>query len=224
MALTRADVLMWEEIAPLVSAAPRVLEIGQANWYGDVMPDERDADPDPFVVARNFYKRMMPGATFTAIDKHGRPGAIDLDLNEDISGHFEKRADVWQRLNVIINTGTAEHVFNQQRLFGMVNSFCSRGGLMIHAAPITGWWEHGFYLYNPTFFADLAAANGYEVVYLSQWNRNYGQVTRLANFGDARPQVGDSMLYVVYRKVKDAPFVVPMQGRYKGAEALPDAK
>lgn len=248
MALTRADVLMWEEIAPLVPRAPRVLELGQANWYGDVMPWPADVPEgqghhwptaDAFAIARNFYRRHMPGGTFTSIDKHGRDGSIDWNLNVPVGASAELSG---KRFDVVINTGTGEHVFGQQQFFETVHDTCTapkeiRGdipfdlkpfrvpcGLMIHAVPICGWWEHGFYCYNPTFFADLAAANDYEVVYLSQWNRNYGTVTRLASFADARPQVGDSMLYVAYRKTKYSPFVVPMQGRYKGAEAIPDIR
>jgi hypothetical protein len=232
MALTKADVLMWREIAPLVPTAPRVLEIGQANWYGDVQPDAVDTPPGgnwrdgdgPFVTARNFYSRMMPESSFASVDKHGPDGeAIDLDLN---------KVGVLRRLNsfnVVINTGTGEHVFDQENLFRSMHDACSYlgfdcRGLMIHAAPMSGWFQHGFYNYHPTFWSDLAAANGYEIVYLSQFNLTFGRVDRLQSLSQAHPQQGDSMLYLVFRKTKDAPFCVPMQGRYKGAEAIPDPR
>lgn len=230
MALTRADVEMWREIAPLVPASPRVLEIGQANWYNDVSPDVRDLPTsttsanDPatlFVIARNFYLRHMPGATFAAVDRHGREDDRTV-LRGDLNKPIGARSDGPFGYEVIINTGTCEHVFNQAQVFTTIHESCVPGGLMIHAAPLTGgWWNHGFYCYSPTFFADLQAANGYELVYLSQFDFTRGIVQALSGYAWVKPGPGDQMLYVVWRKTTDRPFAVPMQGRYKGAVPIP---
>lgn len=236
MALTKADVAMWDDLKSrrLIPDRPQVLEIGQANWYGDVPPHPDDDAPAMadgshlFEIARRFYRRMMPGCKVEAVDKHG-PNAAAVDLNEPQPFVASGGA------NVVINTGTAEHVFNQARLFETIHDACAGpkeirgdipfdlkplripGGLMIHAAPLGGWHNHGFYNYHPTFWADLGAANGYELLYLAHFDFTRGEVTRLGAFRDVVPGPADSMLYVVFRKTRGDAFVVPMQGRYAGA-------
>ena len=194
MALTRADVETWADLArnKLVPARPRVLEIGQANWYGDVPPPAGCDDPCPFKVARKWYKQVLDYASITALDFHG-PDAVRADLNGAVSleGVFD----------VVINTGTSEHVFDQRRLFETVHDFCEPGGLMVHAVPCGGWEDHGLYTYQPCFFRDLAAANGYLGLSSNVWS-----------FGERSP---DRMLYVVMKKTRPGPFRVPIQGKYR---------
>ena len=43
---------------------------------------------------------------------------------------------------------------------------------MLHILPFIDWINHGFYNFNPIFFADLAASNEYEIVKMSFANRN----------------------------------------------------
>jgi hypothetical protein len=69
--------------------------------------------------------------------------------------------DLDRQFHVVINSGTAEHVFNACQFFKTVHERTFPGGLMIHAFPFVGWLDHGFYNFNPTLIADLAAANQY---------------------------------------------------------------
>ena len=32
---------------------------------------------------------------------------------------------------------------------------------MLHGMPFSGWYDHGFYNFQPTFYLDLAIANNY---------------------------------------------------------------
>lgn len=206
MALTAADVRLWRDllVSGLIPLNPSVLEIGEANWYGDVDPadvapslDLSKANGCPFAIAKAFYWSVIGFSSITAIDKHGKH-AHDFDLNKPLP---------WRELRppfeVIINSGTAEHVFDQRQLFETIHDAGAPGCLMVHACPHTGWREHGFYCYQPTFFRDLAAANGYEILRLR---------VEIVGQGD-----DDTMLYVAMRKRKGSgKFVVPMQGRYAG--------
>jgi len=190
MALTKAAVEMWASLkgGGAIVDCPRVLEIGQANWYGDA-PSLWVGDP--FQVARSFYAEALNYSAITAIDLHAPPGALPLDLNEPLDFHGST-------FDIVINSGTTEHIFDQRQVFQTIHEACCVGGLMVHSVPVRGWLDHGLYSYQPTFFYDLAYANRYEQVYWREVD-----------------VAGDVELYVVFRKLQDTPFEVPMQGRYR---------
>ncbi len=196
MALTAGDVTFWAELARLgaIPPAPHVLEIGQANWYGDVPPPAGCEDACPFAVARKWYRKVLGYQSIIAIDMHGRD-ALALDLNKPLP----LSADV--TFDLIINTGTLEHVFDQRQAFQTIHERCKTGGLMVHAAPTAGWKDHGFYVYSPCLFTDLARANAYEWVFAQAYE--FGQGT------------GDVMQYSALRKAWDVPFRVPQQKKYR---------
>lgn len=219
-----------------------ILEIGQANFYGDFNPrqieqdaarwpsaDERVdyrkriseylANPDPndpgFRLAEFIYNVLFDYQSIHAID--GDPLAYradKLDLNV--------RIQPAKCYDVVFNHGTAEHIFNVANVFKIMHDATLYGGLMLHEAPFTGWVDHGFYCLQPTLFYDVAAANDYEII--GVWiehlrSKTYFEiesrehVLRMAKC-DQLPY--DSMLFVVFRKRIDAPFKVPMQGVYTG--------
>jgi len=244
MALTVIDYTIWRGLrdAGLVPAGLEVLEIGQANWYGDLDPAmlrdvidqyaEPDSRPDMhyklthaltakgehwlFDVAEVFYEAVLRRRTITAIDLHGSPHAHEEDLNEPL--RFG-----WGQFGIVINSGTAEHVFDQRQLWRTIHERCKPGGMMMHALPLWGWLDHGFYNYHPTFVTDVAAANGYEVV--GWWYAEIGTpylqpVARPEDFGSiarSRGTAVSAMQYVLFRKPADErPFAVPIQGYYAG--------
>jgi hypothetical protein len=224
-----------------------ILEIGQANWYGDKNPwdlraliaDIADAErrqrmlerfdslftitdgvgnylnsTGHFDTAELFYDWIFQPLETYAIDLHGTDSARPWDLNT-----FKVS---WEN-EVVINNGTAEHIFNVAQVFRTMHDACKVGGLMIHDAPFTGWVDHGFYCLQPTLFYDLARVNNYEL--LSVWVCNVAAkshwiiecregVHELAKAGTL-PDNG--MLLVAFRKTVDSPFAIPMQGVYEGA-------
>jgi hypothetical protein len=231
MALTSGDYKLWRDLkaAGHIPPRPRVLEIGQANWWGDVPLDQLRADgvevpiafdgEHAFHVARAFYKHVLDFSEIVAIDKHGTAEAIDLDLNSplplDLVPNRPLSAEA-RRFDIVINTGTAEHVFNQCQLFASIHDATKAGGLMVHAAPLDGWHDHGFYRYEPCFWRDLATANGYRLVYALLWGRPPAPAPIELGHLDAVPRSeGDSILHTVWRKYAAGAFRVPMQGRYR---------
>lgn len=210
MAITRGDVLMWRDLKArgLLPVDPAVLEVGEANWYGDVRPEDcpelaaleaLTKVMDTWYLAKAFYRAMLgPGAKFTAIDANGSEGALRLDLNLPLQGPPSRS------FHVVVNTGTLEHVFDQRQVWETVHDCCRAGGLMVHALPMHGWYQHGFFNYHPTIISDLCGANGYTVVHESYSAFAGGQ---------------DTMLHVALRKsTEDSPFRVPYQGRYVRGE------
>ena len=218
-----------------------VLEIGEANWYGDVglqdlrqdiglyaAEDRRDAliqalddlvrrePPALFEIAKLFWQTFLRPKSLTAIDLHGGADALKLDLNEPV--------DLGRRFDLVINFGTIEHVFNVARALQTVHDHTRPGGLMLHGMPLSGWVDHGFYSFNSTFYFDLARANGYgveSVLYTELDPLKIVQladreaILRLSKTGGIGP---NSLLYAVLRRPQQAaPFRTPMQGYYEGA-------
>jgi hypothetical protein len=214
MALTLGDVTMWEALTALgvIPPNPRLLEIGQANWYGDVPVPEGCESPTGcrFEVARKWYDKLFAPRRVVSIDFQGKD-SLPYDLNEPLP------MDERHLFDVIVNTGTAEHVFDQRQLMQTIHERCDVNGLMLHAVPWKGWEDHGFYCYQPCFFADLARANHYEVIHDVTWTCG----TRTADSPEVTENV---MLYVAMRQTRREPFRVPLQGRLglgATAQALP---
>lgn len=163
----------------------RVLDLGEQNLYGNVAPgdlaltarllkldESRVAEIEAeirasvaaraptlaFDLAKLLYRVVFDCSTYRAIDLNGTEAAWRHDLNRPLP--------VVETFDVVTNFGTSEHVFDQAQLFRSVHALTRPGGLMLHAVPHQGGPDHGFYNYHPTFFHDLAAANGYRVVML----------------------------------------------------------
>jgi hypothetical protein len=180
MAITRYDYRFWKELRAENELPwfPFVLELGQANWYGDLHPDCLVTDvrelvcganvgpllarlrepgtpeePLAFIQAEVFYRALLRPNAMDAVDLHGTPRATiaDLNLPQPLVGY-----------SVVINTGTGEHVYDQSQFFRTCHTACTVAGLMVHMMPCWGWLDHGFYNYHPTFVADLAVRTGLE--------------------------------------------------------------
>lgn len=225
MAISAPHYRLLLEHRDILPRGGSLLEIGEANWYGDVNPLDMLADADKtvhefiraaarsgdyFKMAKACYATVFRPSVVHAIDANGTKDAMRFDLNHTIK--------LPQQYDVIMNHGTAEHVFNIAQVFRTMHDACKVGGVMIHESPVTGWVDHGFYTLQPTLFYDLAATNGYGMVSVSITEIRGNTVIRLESRDDIAKLAGqipdNSMLYVVYRKVADSPFAVPWQGYY----------
>lgn len=186
-----------------------LLEIGEANWYGDAEPDfPCDDRGNLFSVAKAFYAATFAPSRVESIDLHGTPSAYRLDLNEE----HEHAVIPRNHYDVIINHGTAEHIFNIAQVFRTMHDCCADGGLMIHESPFTGWIDHGFYCLHPTLFYDVAAANNYEIVLIaleeikSGWTlrlEDREHAVRLKAAGERWSPYGSGSKHVVIRSPRD---------------------
>lgn len=193
-----------------------------------------------------FYKQIMNLENFTtkdfflalgyndycSIDINGAENSLQFDLNYDLYEcyNFDKTFDL------VVNNGTGEHVFNQYSLFRNIHQLTNNKGIMLHILPFIDWINHGFYNFNPIFFADLAASNNYEILDITFANRN-GAELNIKNkksiqvvFEQIKPdydsnfkkiiektksQIGENIFIVaVLKKNSNNPFKVPLQGKY----------
>lgn len=230
MAISKAhfDMLLYCKEAGIFQEGGSILEIGEANWYGDFHPHQifelagETCDPsDHFAVAKLIYKAIFRPSCMVAIDAGG-PTALKDDLNHPILRILAPRGVFEDKHDVVYNHGTAEHIFNIGQVFRTMHDCCKPGGLMIHECPFTGWVDHGFYCLQPTLFWDLSTANGYKIEFVAledlskqEWVgvQNREAILQLK----ARNRLRDNlMLFVIMRKATDEEFRIPMQGVYAG--------
>lgn len=153
---------------------------------------------------------------YICIDANGSNGSLVFDLNEDLCEHYQ----FVETFDLVTDLGTAEHCFNQLAVFKNLHNLCKPDGIMIHALPAQGNVNHGFYNYHPRFFADLAAANDYEIVDLS-FTVDY--TPTLIKYSKAEFQKWDShdlLFYAVLRKTSNSPFSSPFDGMFASANRV----
>jgi hypothetical protein len=157
--------------------------------------------------ARPFWQLL--GLEYAAIDIDG--DAIRLDLDRD-----EVPARLKGAFDLVVNTGTTEHVGNQLNAFRAIHDLARVGGVMYHEVPAGGLIDHGLISYQPKFFFRLAQQNDYELLrftlttsppsavpaYVHEYNRR---------FGGAMPEtVQDVTLRLALRRRHATPFSPPV--------------
>jgi len=215
MAISGTLVRLLTDLRPLLPKGGTLLEIGEANWYGDLIPEFPCHNPHNLHdVAKDFYAALFAPRRIVSIDADGTGDALRKNLNCPLA--------LTEQFDVSINNGTAEHIFNIAQVFRTMHEWTSTGGLILHESPFTGWIDHGFYCLQPTLFYDLAAANCYEVVTVAIEEIQSQTIIRLDNRDHATNLAAtgklqnNSMLFVAFRKLVDKPFRIPQQGYYSG--------
>ena len=244
MAITVIEYTLLTELrkSGLLPSRPRILELGEANWYGDVPLDQLISDTHqfvadaarrsqllekldhliktkpphaPFDIAKIFYAAFFDYQSITAIDFHGTESALKIDLNQPVQ--LEAKYDL------VVNDGTGEHICNIGQFLRTIHEVTVPGGIMYHNSPFSGWFDHGFYSINPTLYFDLARANGYQILILVYGELTPAKIVRI----DRREQISamvqngqigtNSCLCCLLQKARDdREFRFPMQGYYAG--------
>jgi hypothetical protein len=169
---------------------------------------------DDSTITPSIFYSQLGIDRYQCIDADGRHGALVFDLNKDIGKEYSYN----EKFDLVTNHGTTEHCFDQYQAFRNIHNLCVAGGLMIHALPFQGYLNHGFYNYQPSFYKDLAAANGYALVGLFlNIHSDSGDISpysdELMEYLHLSP--GSNMLLLaVLQKITDDEFVIPFNGKY----------
>jgi len=116
--------------------------------------------------------------------------------------------------DIVLDVGTAEHVFNIGQAMKNMSRMVKMGGYIIHENPFC-MGNHGFYGLNPTFFADFYAVNGFELLECKLVNRQ-GDAYSVPPTKRFRA-VGEEMnVFAMARRVVIQTFVWPVQSKYAG--------
>lgn len=83
---------------------------------------------------------------------------IVADLNQPLDESLHGRFDV------VIDSGTTEHIFDVARAFANTVELLRVGGRAIHITPTNNFANHGFYQFSPTFFGDFYRANRFSPI------------------------------------------------------------
>ena len=168
---------------------------------------------DNTITPEIFYSQLGINK-YRCIDADGRNNALIFDLNKDIRKEYQYA----EKFDLVTNHGTTEHCFDQYQAFRNIHNLCATEGHMIHGLPFQGYLNHGFYNYQPSFYYDLAMANGYalEGLYLNI----HSESGDIVPYSDELmkylylPPGTDTLLFAVLRKMADTEFTTPFNGKY----------
>ena len=172
--------------------------------------------------SRIFWEAL--GFSYSSIDYDGHRDSIALDLNRD-----DVPLEMRSKFDIVINSGTTEHIANQDHAFRVIHELVKPGGLMIHDVPAGGMVTHGVIGYNMQFFFMLCRENGYKVldlglVYCGDMpihpdiiasNASFARMpshkdTRYAVPLDTKLEVPIFMIRAVLQKNNNAHYVTPL--------------
>jgi len=94
-----------------------------------------------------------------ALDKDSFEAA---DILFDLNGN-ETPAQAVGRFDLILDSGTIEHVFHLPNALNNIFRMLKIGGRVVHISPSSNHIDHGFYMFSPTLFWDYYAANQFEI-------------------------------------------------------------
>lgn len=165
--------------------------------------------------------RWMGFDSVESLDYSDFEGATHLiDLNKDsLPNHMTEAYDV------VIDSGTLEHVFNFPNALKNVSGMLKVGGRLILLSPSSNHLDHGFYMFSPTLFYDYFISNHFsiETIYLVRYSTNLDEMWdaylyepeawRDLHIGglDDRPY---AIFAVVTRQADSTLDAIPQQGYY----------
>lgn len=112
--------------------------------------------------ADEFLTRFLDVRELQSLDHSTYEGAaITHDLNAPLP------ASLHERFDVVIDSGTIEHVFNLPAAIASCMQLVRRGGTLFLSSPANNMCGHGFYQFSPElFFRLFKNANGFSLARL----------------------------------------------------------
>jgi hypothetical protein len=135
-----------------------------------------------------------------------------VDLNEPLP------ADLRDRFDFVIDTGTCEHCFNVGMAFRNACEAVGPGGFLVHTAPLNRY-NHGFWSFNPTIYVDYFEDNGFFLHFLSGVECTLATGFKLFPVEPLRrfnQTTANAALLVMAERTEVRPQVWPMQRKYRG--------
>ncbi len=225
MAMIPALIRFLKEQAAHFPIAGRTLTIGHQTVV--LTPHQYEEifslpHPEPQVSAEGVC-RSLGAAGLESLDYHGTPQAsIQCNLNFPIDSKYHDRYDT------ILDGGTIEHIFNVEVCFHNMVKLLKVDGNIIHINPCQGYFNHSFYLFQPTFYFDYYLSNGFcecECYLLEFTDRhryaypgNYRiiKLDRDQSEGNFRTENDTLIIFRARKKKKFLQTVIPIQAIYRG--------
>jgi SAM-dependent methyltransferase len=159
------------------------------------------------------------GVKYYSIDVDGAHGSTFFDLNSAAPPAY------WRGVfDFVNNEGTIEHLANPMNGFQVAHELAKPGGVIRHNFPLVGWHDHGFFYGTTKLYAHLVGDNGYEVLQAQVFATEPTPfedplftsclaVTSMVDNAPKQvpfPKVTNLWGELIYRKVNDRPFVIPV--------------
>ena len=141
---------------------------------------------------------------------------IIFDLNQS-----EAPPDLEEKFDVIIGHGTLEHVFHFPNAINNVFKMLKKQGRLIISAPSNNFFDHGFYMFQPTLFLDFFAANNWSVESIKVAQYTHEQEMAPPFFVDYEPGLFDSVGYGKMDKRLYCTVCVATKGEISTADVIP---
>ncbi|NKD55222.1 MULTISPECIES: hypothetical protein [unclassified Haematospirillum] len=133
------------------------------------------------------------------------------DIPEQWRGQFD----------VVMDHGTLEHIFHFPNAMHAVFQFLKIGGRAITSSPVSGFFDHGFYMMQPTLFRDFYAANAWEVNAIKVVQFTSNEWTDPCTFVDYEPDQLDPSRYGKMDGNFCATFCVATKGAQSTGKVIP---
>lgn len=184
---------------------------GVLRWHG--LAGQLDGVPD----SASLFRAIGFELEFSDITTV-RGGERIVDLNEPLPSELIGRYDV------VYDGGTLEHCFNVAQGFKNAALACKVGGYVININPMNVF-NHGFFNFSPTFYADFYSDNGFQIQDIVMMHGHYGtlnppQIVKLDPFKRFHEAPANSTIMALVRKVEDRPIVWPVQRKYRLSPGL----
>jgi len=95
---------------------------------------------------------------------------VDVDVNDQARRNLDLTQplpeDCLGRADLIVDSGTLEHIFELPTALRNMNRILKPGGVMLHITPVT-FFDHGFVNVNPSLYEGFYRANGYTKLFMT---------------------------------------------------------
>ena len=129
-----------------------------ARRYGvRLAPGRAAADGEPLTAREVFMRLGCERVVTTDVDAfEGCDFVFDLNAPEVPAEHRGG-------YDLVLDSGTLEHVFHVPNGLANLLAFTRVGGRIVHLSPSSNHVDHGFWMFSPTIFWDYYTANGLEL-------------------------------------------------------------
>jgi len=166
---------------------------------------------------------------YQAFDIFSAPGVRIFDLNSSDLPDDDKH-----KYDIVINFGTSEHIFNQYNCFRLIHNAAKVGAYIFHQVPFTGYLNHGYFVYTPLMFIEIAKANNYDICEI--WFSGPQGASNVLDIVSSYPSSRDHLLpenfvegwentgitngliNVLYKKNDKRPFCLPLETHTSGGD------
>jgi hypothetical protein len=117
--------------------------------------------------------------------------------------------------DMVLDSGTTEHVFNVGQVFVNVALALRTSGIVYHCNPLA-MFNHGYWNISPVAYHDFYKANGFEILRIDQQRRGaFFPLEHEARF--KMENDGKALMVCVARKIVDPGETIsfPMQSKYE---------